>query len=109
MSWAMSGLTIADVRDSSDDDAQHWAINEAITAHIDAQKANGSMQYDSGAVCQQIDAAAKAAASLLNSGALGDGPWTLTLSGHANPDHKPAPGWANDAVTIAAYQAPRTA
>jgi hypothetical protein len=33
-----------------------------------------------------------------------DRPVTVTASGHANPDHKPAPGWSNDTFSLSIYQ-----
>ena len=54
----------------------------------------------------QFDAALVAALALLSSGAVGgpDRAFYVTLSGHANPDHAPRSGWANDAVTVALSQ-----
>lgn len=48
----------------------------------------------------QIEAAAKAFADVVATGALGGGPVTGSLSGHANPGHKPKPGWAGDAISV---------
>ncbi|NUO58983.1 MAG: hypothetical protein HOV78_20165 [Hamadaea sp.] len=109
MSWSLSLGEVADATESPDADAQHWAVQQAITEQIDTQKAAGSTLYDSSEVCQQIDAAAAAAAALLTSGTLGEGPWFVSLSGHANPGHKPTPGWSNDAITIHVSQAARPA
>jgi hypothetical protein len=33
-----------------------------------------------------------------------DRPVTVMASGHANPDHKPAPGWSNDIFSLSIYQ-----
>jgi hypothetical protein len=51
-------------------------------------------------------AAKQAALDLIASGVVGDGdaPIRVSLSGHANPDHEPAEGWANDFVSINIYQ-----
>lgn len=53
----------------------------------------------------QVAAAKKAVLALVKSGAVGDGEaFQVTLSGHANTDHKPAQGWANDVVTVSVAQ-----
>lgn len=43
---------------------------------------------------------------IIGSGVVGDpdGKFSITVSGHANPEHKPASGWANDSVVINIYQ-----
>ena len=50
----------------------------------------------------QFDAAAAAVQSIIDSGVVGgEGKqFHVSMSGHANPDHEPRDGWANDAVTI---------
>lgn len=44
--------------------------------------------------------------SLLRSGVVGgdDKEYRVILSGHGNPNHEPASGWANDCVTIQVVQ-----
>lgn len=54
---------------------------------------------------ESISVAARAAIEVATSGAMGDADRiAVTLSGHANPDHVPAEGWSNDAITISLYQ-----
>lgn len=50
----------------------------------------------------QIKAAIAAAKALVDSKALGEYPlgYNVTLTGHANIDHKPTPGYASDQVTV---------
>jgi hypothetical protein len=51
----------------------------------------------------QLAAAKEAAKLLIASGAVGpdDGRvFIVDLHGHGNIDHQPAPGWANDAVSV---------
>lgn len=60
---------------------------------------------------EQFEAVKAAVKTLVDSGTLGSGKVNITISGHANPGHKPTSGWANDAVTISVgcadtYQAP---
>lgn len=48
----------------------------------------------------QIDAAVTAAVALAAAVDDGTSPISVSLSGHANPGHRPTQGWANDCVTI---------
>ena len=54
----------------------------------------------------QLGQAVLAAAGLLTSNVVGgaDKSYRITLSGHGNPNHEPAPGWANDFVSITIAQ-----
>lgn len=52
-------------------------------------------------VDDQIKAATEAAVAAFRSGAIGKPlKFTVSLSGHANPGHKPQEGWSNDTLTI---------
>ncbi len=55
----------------------------------------------------QFDAAKDAAYMLVSSGVVGtpDKKYHITMTGHANPDHEPRSGWANDMITISISQA----
>lgn len=64
--------------------------------------ADNDVQLDPAAV-GAIDKAIAAAAVIVGSGVVGTGTVTASLSGHANPEHTPTPGWANDFVTISVY------
>jgi hypothetical protein len=60
-------------------------------------------------VIEQIEAAKQAAIELFNSGAIGavDDPalhYHVTLSGHANADHVPTPGYDNDTLSVHVVQ-----
>ena len=58
-------------------------------------------------VREQVASALEAVLVLLSYNALGDpkeNDYVVSISGHANPGHKPTPGWANDAVTITVAQ-----
>ncbi len=55
---------------------------------------------------EQVDAALRAVEALLPTIALE--PQVVVsavISGHANPSHRPAKGWANDCISIAVTQA----
>ena len=54
----------------------------------------------------QFDAAAEAVSALIAGGTVG-GPevrFHVVMSGHANPDHAPRSGWANDMINISISQ-----
>ena len=44
--------------------------------------------------------AVEMAVRLIDSGTLGEGPFTVSLSGHANPSHADVYGWANDQISV---------
>lgn len=53
----------------------------------------------------QVTAAKAAAVALIDSGAVGTGEaFTISLSGHANTDHKPQAGYSNDFVSVSIGQ-----
>jgi hypothetical protein len=55
---------------------------------------------------EQVESAKRAALYIARSGALGDGvAFNVNLGGHANPEHKPRDGWANDYVSVSVWQA----
>jgi hypothetical protein len=76
------------------------AGKETIDAVLDHAKGAG-VQFDSDETKDQVAAAAAALDELIQSGAVGDGPFFADLGGHANPDHK-APG---EVVTVSLRQA----
>lgn len=47
-----------------------------------------------------VEQAVAAAKAIVASGVVGSGTVTANLSGHANPGHAPASGYANDCVTV---------
>ena len=55
---------------------------------------------------EQLHVALTTVKDLIDSGVVGDETkkFSVTISGHANPNHEPAAGWANDALTIAIVQ-----
>ncbi len=50
------------------------------------------------------EVAKKAAQEILESGAIGQGNFSVVLNGHANPGNAPADGWCNDEVAIVIRQ-----
>jgi hypothetical protein len=57
-------------------------------------------------VAEQALVAVSHADAIVLSGVVGDpnGKFRFVVSGHSNPEPKPAAGWANDALTINIYQ-----
>lgn len=57
-------------------------------------------------VREQMNVAADAATKIIASGAIGGAgkEFYVNVSGHANPDHEPAEGWSNDALTVSVSQ-----
>ena len=55
---------------------------------------------------EQKNVARHAAEEIIASGAVGgEGKdFTVNISGHANPGHEPAAGWANDCITVSITQ-----
>lgn len=54
---------------------------------------------------EQIGVAVEAAKTIIRSGAVGTGKkLSVSISGHANPNHEPLERYANDAITVSIYQ-----
>ena len=54
-------------------------------------------------VAEQVKAASEAAVQIIQSGCVGqddDCRLVVSASGHANPNHAPRDGWANDMITV---------
>ena len=52
------------------------------------------------AMDEQMEAALNVVRFLMPRDVVGEGNVNVTLSGHANPGHKPRQGWANDYVAV---------
>lgn len=77
-------------------------VESALTTAFDTyQKGlqSGDYDLDPAAKEQGIEAIVVAKA-IVDSGVVGSAVVNVTISGHANPDHKPRQGWSNDALTI---------
>ena len=89
MSWSF-GVTQVD-KNTVDE-----ALNSAAETHV-----VNAMRGDSGPeMSEQMEQAVYAVVAIVTSGVLGEGPFSVSLSGHANPGHKPREGWADDAISI---------
>lgn len=81
-----------------------------IASHVEAEAVEetfaalgpepGSLSHAPEETGAQFRAAVAAAAALVASGALGAGPFTVNVSGHANPGHEDMPGWATDCISV---------
>lgn len=91
MSWSLHTIPVP---------GEGKTIRESVEAH---RLASGAV-VDSPEEEEQVTAATGVLEDLINSGALGEGPFFADLSGHANPDHKPRPGYVSDTVTVSVRQ-----
>jgi hypothetical protein len=80
--------------------AQLLAVNGEVTVRY----ADPSLENNDEARAQFV-AASELAGKLIDTGVVGENKnYVINVSGHANPDHEPAEGFANDTVTIQVYQ-----
>lgn len=80
-----------------------WSVSyESRKNFTNDVRSPGSSSIDTTEAEEQLRAARSAAIDLMESGAVGakDGDYRVYLNGHANPEHRPAPGWANDCVAV---------
>lgn len=91
MSWSVAKSAIDNDRDSV-----YSELEAACEANV---AANGGTDE----VVEQMQAATAAAADLAAS--VGGSKINVSLSGHANPDHAPTSGYANDQVTVSVSNA----
>lgn len=93
MSWSFSipATTVGEFAAAAD------AARAAAQANIEQSNPTGA---------DQADEAVKAAKAMVASGTVGgaDAKVGASLSGHGNPDHKPAAGWSNDSFSVSVYQ-----
>ena len=94
MSWSASGT--ATVRAKSG--GEGVGANVELT-HSQPQTGHGAVESE-----KALATAQRIARVMLESGAYGTGTFTVSLSGHSNPDNKPVAGWSNDFVSISINQ-----
>lgn len=76
----------------------HGSVVDADRYRVDCERiAETSPEF-----AQQVRGAVNTALTIIDTGVLGSlsNEYAVSLSGHANPDHKPAAGWANDSLSI---------
>jgi len=89
MSW---NVHLTDIDPAQLGKLAHDAYENFKRGYVDADEAYAAMD-------EQFDAALAAASSGM-ARVVGEGNINVTLSGHANPGHKPREGWANDYVSV---------
>lgn len=81
-----------------------WSRTIDVESAEDLRKVELAMPHDQHAgpeASEQLSNALEAAGAIIVSGAVGqEGPWRVVLSGHANPDHMPAGGWAEEMISV---------
>jgi hypothetical protein len=94
MSWSASGTATVRTKSGGEGVGVRLDMN-----HSQPQTGHGAVESE-----KALATAQRVARVLLESGAYGTGTFTVGLSGHANPDNKPAPGWSNEFVSITINQ-----
>lgn len=92
MSWSVYGITYEEDGNSNLLDMVYESAKEK------------GIKLDGEGVEEQVVTAVDAALWGIRSGAVGDGPFTVSIAGHANPGHKPTAGYANDFLTCTVTQ-----
>jgi hypothetical protein len=97
MSWTVQ---LTDLDPGNVEEAAERAYADFKARYSDADEVFPAMD-------EQFDAAQIAARALLQGKVVGEGNINVSLSGHANPGHKPRQGWSNDMVTVSVTSAVR--
>lgn len=94
-----------------------WSISYPSREDFVAdRRSDPNMRSNTTEVDAQIRAARAAAAAVIDSGTVGQDAnvpqgrkdFAISISGHANPGHEPAQGWANDCINISISQKTKT-
>ncbi|SDJ08249.1 hypothetical protein SAMN05444157_1642 [Frankineae bacterium MT45] len=96
MSWNFTATSVA----IDDVEAE---LTKAADAYRAGLAANDYALDD--AANEAIGVAIASAKAIAESGVTGGTLVNVTLSGHANPGHKPVKGWSNDVVTVTVISA----
>jgi hypothetical protein len=72
----------------------------------DAVREQTPMGQPVGECADQVEAAAVAAQTIAESGALGEGRYKVNIYGHANPDHQEMRGAHPDRITLTVLRVP---
>lgn len=92
MSWSVHGITYEENGQANLLDLVYETAKERGT------------KLEGEGVNDQVITAVDAALWTIRSGAVGEGKFTISISGHANPGHRPTVGYANDMVVITVVQ-----
>ena len=81
-----------------------WNASFSSKAELYIGKPSFGFQYEEHD--EEFRLGIKLANEIIDSGLVGSGDkeYHINLSGHVNPNHEPAPGWANDCLTVTVSQ-----
>lgn len=105
MSWSVWNVAIPKVGEPTKDTMD--LVLEAIDRTAEDSPTYRA-QFDQAEVKDQLAAAAAALDELINSEAVGVGPWTANLSGHATPGHERREGYGVESITVTLVDATPT-
>ena len=98
MSWSVWNVPVpgfgAPTRDTE------ALVRAAIDRTAETSGPTYRQAFDAAEVQEQLAAASAALDELVASGAVGTGPWTANLSGHANPGHQRQGDYGPDSITV---------
>lgn len=79
-----------------------WSVSYDSRENFEKDVRAHSSAVDSTEAVEQLNSARHVANEIMNSGAVGakDGDYLVNLHGHANPEHRPRTGYANDCVGV---------
>lgn len=83
-----------------------WSVSYNSRENFEKDVRAHSADVDSNEAVEQLDVARKSAIAIMESGAVGakDGDYIVNLHGHANPEHRPLSGYANDCAGVSIAQ-----
>jgi hypothetical protein len=81
-----------------------WSISVPVTPRLSFRDAVDaaveSNEIEDKYMLDQVSLARDAIITIAESGAVGTGLISAEISGHANPNHAPTPGWSHDFISI---------
>lgn len=84
-----------------------WSASYPSKADFEANKPQFPGGSEEPQVQDQVAIARSVAKLVVESGAVGNPEtkdFSISISGHANPEHEKTPGWANDCISVSVYQ-----
>ncbi len=87
-----------------------WSVRATVngkTALSDIEALRNEALSQNPECDDQVTAARDAVCAIIASSTVGgeDRQYHVTMAGHANPDHMPRAGWANDTINVSVSQA----
>lgn len=79
-----------------------WSVTYNSRENFEKDVRDHQAALNSTEAVEQLNVARASAKAIMESGAVGvkDGDYHVSLNGHANPEHRPATGWANDCIGV---------